>query len=181
MEVANPKSVTERVVGGRKRVGDLEVSQDLAFENRMYKLQLVGWALMAGLLVAALLGVFGQGPLSGTSAGDETIRVEYERFLRKHAPQEWRIHLGRGTSPEGGVRLWIQRDFFEAVQLKAIRPEPKEVEIGGDGQTLLFLTGQLDGGGLVRVVFEPEQTGTLASALKVGDGPAVRISQFVYP
>ena len=52
------------------RVGDLQIHQDLCQERREWKIQRVGWLLMALMLVAALAGLLGPGPLSSTIAED---------------------------------------------------------------------------------------------------------------
>lgn len=47
-----------------RRVGELEIEEDLDFQRRMWRLQQIGWALLVLVVVAALLGLFGKGPLS---------------------------------------------------------------------------------------------------------------------
>ena len=64
------------------RVGDLEISQDLTFQRRSWIVQRVGWVMLALLILAALGGLFGPGPLSRARAGphDGPLWVEYQRF-----------------------------------------------------------------------------------------------------
>ncbi len=51
------EAVSESVgEGSMKRVGDLEIDQDLAFERRQWSVQRVGWGVGALIIVAALLG-----------------------------------------------------------------------------------------------------------------------------
>ena len=58
-------------------------------EERLHKL---GWIVFAGLLLAALAGLLGPGPLSSRSkSADPALSVEYERFLRNHAPADLRL------------------------------------------------------------------------------------------
>lgn len=49
-----------------------------------WRLQQLGWAVMALIVVLALLGVFSTGPLSwsSTTAADGTVEVQYQRFVR---------------------------------------------------------------------------------------------------
>lgn len=63
------------------RKGGLEVSQDLNFQRREWVVQRVGWVVMAVLLVAALLGLFGPGPLSKSIAGSASGPVRAEYYL----------------------------------------------------------------------------------------------------
>jgi hypothetical protein len=67
-----------------KRVGDLEIGQDLAHQRLEWKIERVGWILMALLGLPALVGLLGPGPLSSTSAGEKgsPLSVENNRFER---------------------------------------------------------------------------------------------------
>ena len=50
------------------RVGDLEISPDLNFQRRSWAMQRFAWVVLALFILAALLGLFGPGPLSQTRA-----------------------------------------------------------------------------------------------------------------
>jgi hypothetical protein len=47
------------VASGLKRIGDVEINQDLDFQRRCWTVQRIGWIVMAVLVLSALLGVFG--------------------------------------------------------------------------------------------------------------------------
>ena len=67
-----------------KQVGDLEIEQDLGFEERAWRVQRVSWFIMFLVIALALIGLFGTGPLSSArtgSSGDE-FSANYERFAR---------------------------------------------------------------------------------------------------
>ena len=72
---------------GMRRVGDLEVSQDLDHEKKFWLVQRIGWALLFLLWLAGVAGLFGSGPLSGSTASAPDLRLEYDRFVRG-APAE---------------------------------------------------------------------------------------------
>jgi hypothetical protein len=50
------------------RAGDLEVEQDLDFQQRTWALERAGWIVMLLIIAAALAGFFGGGPLSPTTS-----------------------------------------------------------------------------------------------------------------
>jgi hypothetical protein len=52
------------------RVGDLEVDQNLEFEKVFWRAQRIGWGVVALVVLAALLGVFGNGSLGWTATRD---------------------------------------------------------------------------------------------------------------
>jgi hypothetical protein len=92
-----------------QRAGDLELNQDLRFQRRMWAVQRIGWAVMALVVLAGLLGLFGPGPLSSATAGKEEgpLLVEgYERFVRFRIPTTLQVRLdplGRGRRAFGST------------------------------------------------------------------------------
>jgi hypothetical protein len=83
-----------------QRHGDLEIPEDLPFQRREWVAERVAWAVMALLIAGALLGFFGTGPLSRTTAGDEAgpLWLEYERFARLLAAGALESARGAGRS-----------------------------------------------------------------------------------
>ena len=112
--------------------GRLEILLDPAFQRREWVIQRIAWVLMGVILLAALLGLFGDGPLSHASARspDGRIRVAYERFLRNHAPGEFSVFVEPGAvDADGRVRVWLARDYLESVRLKEVVPAPEAVAV----------------------------------------------------
>ena len=73
-----------------KQVEDLQVGEDLAFQERQWKVERIGWALMALIALAGLAGLFGGGPLSAATVGGDNLPLEvmYGRFVRHRTPTE---------------------------------------------------------------------------------------------
>ena len=62
----------------------------------MWALQRIGWAVMALVVLVGLVGLFGTGPLSRATAGEEEAPLfveEYERFARFMLPTTLRVRL----------------------------------------------------------------------------------------
>lgn len=64
----------EKKTSEARRIGDLEISQDLEFQKRSWTIQRVGWVVIALLILAGLLGVFGKGIAADATAGEENSR-----------------------------------------------------------------------------------------------------------
>jgi len=159
-------------------VGDLQVHQDLSQERMEWKIQRVAWAVALLILLAALAGLLGPGPLSHAEAGDAPLRVEYNRLVRYQAPEVLRIHLGPGAARGGKSRIWLSRAFIEQVELKHVDPEPSSVEAGADRFTYTFDAAN---GGVVVFHFEPNTFGRTESAVGADGAQPVAVGQFVYP
>src|SRR5947209_3798236 len=61
-----------------------EIQQDLPFQRRLWNFQRIAWAIMLLVAVAALLGLFGTGPLDNAKVGREgsPLWLEFNRFGR---------------------------------------------------------------------------------------------------
>lgn len=149
-------------------------------EERVHKF---GWMVFAGLLLAALAGLLGPGPLSSriASAGPP-LSVEYQRFLRNHAPADLRIRV---APPAGAdtIRLLVGNAFLEAIELTGVTPAPEAVEVTPEGHVFVFEAPGLGSReALILYRFEPDAAFSdvpVRTALE--GGPEVRFSQFVYP
>ena len=85
---------------------ELEFEQDLSFQRREWSIQRAGWLVMATIVIAGLIGLFGAGPLSSANAEAGPLQLQYSRFERRHAPSELdrvakpsRVRLTRGQRP----------------------------------------------------------------------------------
>lgn len=166
-----------------KRVGDLEVTQDMRHQRLEWKIERVCWAVMALVAAAALAGLLGHGPLSSAVAGERgsTLWAEYNRFERYQGPTTIRVHLGAGASRDGQVRIWINRDLIENVELNHIDPEPESVEAGGDRFVYVFRVLDTTRPTSVTYHFEPNKYGTMPVRVGLDGGPELSFRQFFYP
>ena len=165
------------------RVGDLEISQDLNFQRRSWAVQRFGWVLLAMVILAALLGLFGPGPLSQAMAGqqDSPLRIEYHRFWRLKSPMSLRLHLGPEAAASGQARVWLSRSYVEAMRVQHVTPQPQRVEAGSDRFTYVFTLSQVNRPTAVTFTIEPETPGSVAGQAGLENGLEIRFRHFIYP
>ena len=170
-------------MGHQNRVGDLEINQDLPFQQLSWKLQRIGWGVMALIVVAALAGLLGPGPLSNATAGekDSMLWVEYNRFERYQSPVMLRIHLGPGAAQDGKARLSINRDYIENIELQHIDPEPESVEVGAQSTAYLFKVADPEKPTAITFHLEPNTRGWLPVRIGLPGAPPLSFRQFLYP
>lgn len=103
----------------------LNIRDDVVFERRQWFIQRLGWALMTLVLLLALAGLFGGGPLSRTSATSGTLHTEYERFVRANSRAT--VHVTARATINNRVRLAIDRNYLDELGLESVQPPPSHV------------------------------------------------------
>lgn len=162
------------------RVGSLEVAEDPAFQHRSWRIQRIGWLVMALLVLGALGGVFGAGPLSRATEESAELSVEYPRFARLQAPVRLTLRFPAQAARNGEVRLWLERRYVEKAKLERVVPQPREVEASPERLTYVFAVA--GGEGLAAATFHLEfDTFGLVEG-RAGTGSRVlSFRQLVYP
>ena len=169
-----------------RRVGDLDIAEDVAFQRRAWAVQRAGWGAMALLVLAALAGLLGGGgPLGTGEAGeaDGPLRVRYARFARYQAPTELELELGPAAVRGGEARVRLSREYLEGVEVTGTSPAPAAEEAGPEGVTYVFRVSPPAPGRPATVVFFLETTrfGLRTAAVAPTGGEPVTFRQLVYP
>lgn len=152
----------------------MTIDEDPAIQRRVWIGQRVGWVLIAVIVVAGLVGVFGSGPLSSSSAEIPNLRVEYERFARLQQPTRLKcVSIGSPTKAE----IAINRDFVDAVRVDAIMPTPIHIESAGHWMVYRFAGASL---GAVTFDFTPTEFGILDAVIRTTTD-TIAFRQLVYP
>lgn len=165
-----------------ERVGDLEINQDVVFQEREWNAERVGWGLLTLLILIAVAGLFGNGPLSWTSAtSDDGLEIIYERFGRRGGSQELTVRAP-ATAASGGVwEIEVTRGYLASLEITAVSPEPDKVEtIEG---ALRYSFTQATPGADLEVVFAvtPRHLLSQDGEFRFRDGEPVHVSQFFFP
>ncbi|HZW10508.1 MAG TPA: hypothetical protein VFF69_11455 [Phycisphaerales bacterium] len=161
----------------------MQVHQDLPHERLEWKLERVGWVVMALALLAALAGLLGPGPLSRATAGQDgsPLWVQYNRLARYQAPESLQVHIGPGAARGGTIRVWLSREYVRNMELNNIDPEPESVEVGPERSTYTFNLSDSDQPSILMFRFEANRFGKMPAALGLEGGPQVAFTQFIYP
>lgn len=148
-----------------------------------WRLERVSWALMALLLVSALLGVFGGGPVSHARSGSATaVELHYDRILRAAAPTEYRLEIQPGFAQGGTVDVHIDQQLVDVMEIASIVPEPESVT-AGSGYTAFSFRVDADGRSPAHVViaFQPATFGRFNGHLAVDGTAPLAVSHLILP
>jgi len=178
-----PRPAPGRADGPNPRDGDLELDQDLDRQRLEWRIQRAGWFAIAALLLAALVGLFGSGPVSRTFADDPNspLWLEYERFGRQRKPTTLRLHLGPGSASGSRARVWIDGDYLADVRIERITPRPEREESGPGRTYFTFATTAADRPTVVTFHVQPERIGALPGQVGLDDGAPLRFRQWIHP
>lgn len=177
-------AVAERRIMAAARLDGLQVDEDMAFQRWAWRAQRVGWALIVLLLVAAVLGLLGSGPLSeATASVPGVMRLEYQRFARYQTSHTLTIRLEPAAVVGPAARVGIDAQYLESVEIKSVLPPPRAVH--GAGDRLIYEFDVAEPGRPLAVAFllAPQQIGRVEGRVTLerpGDHVAV-FRQIVYP
>ena len=162
----------------------LEIDESESFQRRDWRVQRVGWGVLALIAVAALLGAFGKGVLASaeTTSAEGTLQLRYERLVRLHAPARLEFTVAPGLAgADGRVRLWLDRAYADQLQITGVQPEPAEVSV--TPALLMYQFAVADGGRPVLVTFSVQHDRAGISRASAGVLPrgTVQLDQFVFP
>ena len=162
-------------------MSDLQIDEQPDFQRRQWRWQQIGWVVFAVILVAALLGAFGNGPLSASTShsADDTLTVAWERIVRRQGLSELTLTVAPEAVVAGEVTVWL--DPATASQVERVSPEPSEVETGADRMRWTFAADPADGP--VTIVFDltPTDLGPNTVRLGIEAGAELEIRQIVLP
>lgn len=159
----------------------LQIDEDLSHQRREWRLERMGWAVMAVLLAAALLGLLGDGPMGRVRADGPGASLEYDRLQRAAAPTEYRFAIDPALAVDGRVRLRFDETLLEEVELLSIVPEPEAVATGPGYVEYAFAVHGPGARAPVSFRFQPTTFGRVSGRVTPVGGQPLALDQFVYP
>jgi hypothetical protein len=151
----------------------IEVEEHLDYQRTFWRIQRVGWVLLALLLVASALGLLGSGgPLHREVLGaGSAFRVEHPRVQRLSSEFAARFELAGGDS----LSIVLPARFFEDHRLDSWTPEPVSAMAEGDEIRFTF-EGR---SAILRV--QPQSIGRKAITVQEAGGEIRDLTYFVLP
>lgn len=163
-------------MGRLTRIGDLQLQLDPEFQRREWRFRRVGWIAMALLLVLSILGLFGSGVLSDTSARTAGLEIRYPRFTRWRAPDDFEVVLTDLRA--AGAEFWIAAEYLDGMDIDHVAPEPLRW-VARDGRIHYEFAAS---GPDLRIRFHCTPTRPGCKRLRIGvAGGELQLWQFTYP
>jgi len=112
------------------------IKEDMDFQRRSWTVERTGWLILGVIMVAALVGLFGYGPVSKAHLNGNDLKLSYERFQRSTKLATYVFRLGGGSA--GERQLTLGPRFQTGYEITSIQPQPLQSTAGPDGLTLKF-------------------------------------------
>jgi hypothetical protein len=169
---------------GVTRVDGFQIEQDPSFHRRAWTMQRIGWAVMALILVAAVLGLLGSGPLSEATADvPGVMRIEYPRFAQYQTPGRLTVHLEPGAITGSSVSLGIDRRYLDRWKIDSVVPPPRRVHQADERLVYEFEVAGPERALTLVLYLEPQEVGVMTGrvVLEGEPGASAVFRQVVYP
>lgn len=150
-------------------MAQLELREDSGFLRREWRVQRWGWALIVCVVVAAVTGLLGYGPLSQAQVETANARVEYTRIVHRDRTDVMRIS-GVGST------LRLAGPWLDSVDIEQVIPEPVAMSADDAGLTMQFGSDQVK----AVISYRATSSGLLRVTVDVG-GPRLALTQVVLP
>jgi hypothetical protein len=161
----------------------IQIDEDSKYQQREWRFERAGWAVMGVLLIAGLLGLLGYGPLSRTQAGTPAgLMVTYDRMQRASAPTEYRFRVAQSLAHDGELRLRFDDALLDELELDSILPEPVQMR-AGPGYTE-FVFAMADAGespARLQFQFKPATFGHVRGHVSTDGAEPLVIDQIIFP
>lgn len=162
---------------------EVEVGYDEKFEHRWRYVTIVGRLLMLLVVVAAMIGLFGQGPYSHHSLASASgrLRVDFEPIARFGNVTQITFHL-KPVACDGGMTIRVNGNFVEPMGLQLDIPQPVSSIPTADGMLLHFdLDPARCQNALVRLFAKPSGIGPVLLQAQLDRDPMLSWHVFVVP
>jgi hypothetical protein len=151
--------------------------------------QRIGWSVFGLLLVGALCGFFGSGPVSNRTLAMDGGSVSYSRFARIGTATSLNVQFvpavtpgGPGPAPGGATRsFWIDQEYLRGMEIRTVTPAPERQELLQDRVIFTFRVSDPGPAATVMIRMEPLECGPVRARIGIDDHPGLELVQYVYP
>jgi hypothetical protein len=159
----------------------IQVPQNLKVQYKSWTLQRIGWIIMILIVLAAALGLFGQGILSKTKifSSSKSLQLEYERFMRFGGRSEMLFNLNT-QSPADTIILTLNNTYLDYIQVESVQPEILFNKVDGKVTNYYFLKSELSNQIKFIIHIKPLKTGSVNGQIKAND-EILNFTHYIYP
>lgn len=151
----------------------IPIDEELALHKKGWVIQRVGWVMIFLFMLLALLGLFGEGPLSSRTVAPGDIKISYDRFGRFE--HETAIKLE--SSGEDISSISLSEQYIRNFKVTKIVPEPGNPVVSA-GYINYTFPGH--GNRHITLYLDPTDYGNSKGSIKVNNY-TISLAQTIYP
>jgi hypothetical protein len=162
----------------------LDLDVDEKFQRTEWRVQRGAWIIWCLILLAALAGLTGSGPLSHASqaTSNGNLTIDYDRFVRHGHHTRIKLYV-KNEEAARPVAIKLSQSLLDGIMIHRIEPEPASRELSSDGAVYTFAaasdaTGQSS---QIDLLLEYEGVGRLRGQIGIVGEEPILLNQFVYP
>lgn len=161
---------------------DLEIEKDLNFQYRTWRIQRIGWIVMALIICAGLAGLFGHHPFTKKTkeTANKELSVEYTPYTRYESQDDLRVRFTSDPSHLTQIiRLWFDEAYLDSLNVVAVSPLPLRGESRKGQRAFVF---QSDGRPFTATFsVQLHKFGVVQGSIATDTGEVLPITHFVWP
>jgi len=152
---------------------DLQIDEQLLLSEKGWVVQRVGWFFVIAVMIAGLLGAFGNGLLSKKNVSSGNVKAEYERFYRYETEMKVLVE-----SSDHIASLSFPQQYLKNFRIIHFVPEPLNNSTANNEVTYNFLPSDNH---VVSVYIISETYGPIGGTMKVNGTDNINLNHFIYP
>ena len=162
------KSAVERVKP------TLQIDESIPLHEKGWIVQRIGWVIIIAIVIAGILGIFGEGPMSEQRPVSGNIKATYERFFRFEAEMKIVVE----SNSDHISQISFPQQYLKNFKIVRFVPEPVN-NITAPGEVIYnFLPAQ---NRVVSVYLTPTSKGRIKGNMKVNGMNTFSLHHFIYP
>jgi hypothetical protein len=158
---------------------EVAVGEDLDFQRSWWKFETAVWWCFTLIVVLAVLGAFGKGPLAKATAANSAMTVKYDRIERAGTPSILHIDFDPSAIQKGIVTLYISQSVTGDLGAQRVIPSPQTSTIGQGGITYVFPASNSPA--TVEFALQPHSPGIFHFTVQVPQAPPIEERVIVVP
>ena len=152
----------------------LQIDESLSLHRTGWIVQRIGWVIIVMIMIAGLLGLFGEGMLSKTEPASGGIKATYERFFRFEAEMKIVVE----SSGDHISNISFSQSYLKNFKILRFIPEPEGNNTSSGEVIYNFLPAQ---NRLVTIYLTPTNQGGISGDMKVNRSNVISLHHFIYP
>ena len=162
---------------------ELDLERVMPHHRAAWRVERIAWTIGALALIAAMLGLFGYGPMSRTTVGSPgALQIEYDRFQRSSSPNDFALTVNTALARNGELRVRFDQSLVDHVEFDDIVPDPEKVFAGtGHTEFVFNITPGEHAPAHIAFRFRPTTFGHRVGQVTVNGAPPLTLDQYVYP